>query len=132
MCPVDFRPYVDYDGQMDKEQAILALAALAQPTRLDSFRLLVGCEPDGIAAGEIARQLAVPHNTMSTHLAVLSRAGLVSAERRSRTIIYRARLEQFRGLTTYLLQECCGGRPEICGQLLGEAPACSSSRENAA
>ena len=61
---------------MESENAILALAALAQSTRLDVFRLLVKHEPDGLPAGEIARELAVPHNTMSSHLGILSRAGL--------------------------------------------------------
>ena len=60
---------------MESENVILALAALAQPTRLDVFRLLVKHEPDGLPAGDIARELAVPHNTMSSHLGILSRAG---------------------------------------------------------
>ena len=72
---------------MESDAAILAFAALAQPTRLDVFRLLVEHEPDGLAAGDIARRLNVPHNTMSTHLATLTRAGLIDAERHSRSII---------------------------------------------
>jgi DNA-binding transcriptional ArsR family regulator len=92
---------------MDEEQAILAFAALAQPTRLQVFRLLVEHEPDGLAAGEIARQMAVPHNTMSSHLAVLTRAGLIEAERQSRAIIYRARLEAVRSLAGFLVKDCC-------------------------
>lgn len=75
---------------MENESAIAALAALAQSTRLDSFRLLVRHEPDGLPAGEIARLVGVPQNTMSSHLAILSRAGLVRAERQSRSIHYRA------------------------------------------
>ena len=76
---------------MQPERAILGLAALAQDTRLAVFRLLVSREPDGVAAGDIARYLAVPHNTMSSHLRVLARAGLITAERHSRSIVYRAR-----------------------------------------
>jgi DNA-binding transcriptional ArsR family regulator len=115
---------------MDKERAILALAALAQSTRLDAFRLVVEHEPDGLAAGEIARRLAVPHNTMSTHLAVLSRAGLISAERRSQSIIYRAELDRFRGVASYLLRDCCGGHPEVCGPLVSDlAPRCSDKED---
>lgn len=111
---------------MDREDVILALAALAQPTRLDVFQLLVRHEPDGLPAGEVARRLAVPHNTMSTHLAVLTRARLIGAERRSRTIIYRASLDRFRALATYLLKDCCGGRPDICAPLISDlAPCCS-------
>lgn len=110
---------------MEKEQTILALAALAQPTRLDVFRLLVGHEPDGLAAGEVARRLAVPHNTMSSHLAVLTRAGLIRAERQSRSIIYRANLDRVREVVTFLLKDCCGGRPEVCAPLIADlAPCC--------
>ena len=79
-----------------------ALAALAQSTRLDVFRLLVKHEPDGLAAGEIAKALAVPQNTMSAHLAVLSRAGLVTARRISRSIVYRADLARFQAVMSFL------------------------------
>src|SRR5258705_6931660 len=94
---------------MESEAAILALAALAQATRLDVFRLLVKGEPDGLAAGDIARALAVPQNTMSSHLAILARAGLVVSERRSRSIIYRANLVTFQDLTSFMVEDCCGG-----------------------
>ncbi len=99
---------------MESEKAILSLAALAQSTRLAVFRLLVRHEPDGLAAGDIAKVLAVPQNTMSAHLAILARAGLVMSERKSRSIIYRANLAAFRGLTSFMLEDCCGGRPEVC------------------
>ncbi|MBN8993596.1 MAG: helix-turn-helix transcriptional regulator [Rhizobiales bacterium] len=114
---------------MESEQAILAFAALAQPTRLDVFRLLMEHEPDGLPAGEIARHLAVPHNTMSTHLAILSRAGLVEAERQSRSIIYRAKLHAVRDLTGFLVKDCCGGHPEICAPLVAEfSPYCAPKK----
>ena len=116
---------------MDKEQTILALAALAQGTRLDAFRLMVAREPDGLPAGEVARLLAVPHNTMSTHLAVLTRAGLVRSERRSQSIIYRARLDRFREVASYLLQDCCGGHPEVCAPLIDDLARCCSPKEAA-
>ena len=109
---------------MESENAILAFAALAQPTRLDVFRLLAEHEPDGLAAGDIARRLNVPHNTMSTHLATLTRAGLIDAERHSRSIIYRARLEAVHALTTFLVKDCCGGRPEICAPLIADLSPC--------
>ncbi|BCH33626.1 transcriptional regulator [Mesorhizobium sp. L-8-10] len=109
---------------MEKEQAILAFAALAQSTRLDVFRLLIGHEPHGLPAGDIARHMAVPHNTMSTHLAVLARAGLIEAERQSRSIVYRARLDAVRALAGYLLKDCCGGRPEICEPLIADLSPC--------
>lgn len=109
---------------MESEQAILAFAALAQSTRLDVFRLLIKHEPHGLPAGEVARRLVVPHNTMSTHLAVLSRAGLIDAERQSRTIIYRARLSAVSELASFLVQNCCAGRPEVCAPLLAELSPC--------
>ena len=110
---------------MDSDSAIAALGALAQGTRLDVFRLLVRHEPDGLAAGEIARQLAVPQNTMSAHLGILARAGIVRSERHSRTIIYRADLDGLRALTLFLVKDCCAGSPELCMPLLAElAPCC--------
>ncbi|MCK0208515.1 metalloregulator ArsR/SmtB family transcription factor [Starkeya koreensis] len=109
---------------MDSEQAILAFAALAQSTRLDVFRLLVEQEPHGLPAGEVARRLAVPHNTMSTHLAVLARTGLIASERQSRAIIYRANLPEVGELARFLLQNCCGGRPEVCAPLIAELSPC--------
>ena len=97
---------------MDNTEAIAALAALAQPTRLDVFRLLVAREPEGVAAGELARLVEAPQNTVSTHLAVLSRARLIVGERQSRSVIYRANLERFRDVTLFLLKDCCGGRAD--------------------
>jgi ArsR family transcriptional regulator, arsenate/arsenite/antimonite-responsive transcriptional repressor len=110
---------------MEFEPAILALAALAQPTRLEAFRLLVRSEPEGLAAGAVADRLAVPANTMSAHLGVLSRAGLIRAQRRSRSIVYRADLDRLRDLVLFLLKDCCQGRVELCRPLLAElAPCC--------
>jgi DNA-binding transcriptional ArsR family regulator len=116
---------------MGAENTILGLAALAQSTRLETFRLLVKHEPDGVPAGEIARHLGVPHNTMSSHLNVLSRAGLVRSERHSRSIIYRADLDRFREVVTYLLQDCCGGHPGVCAPLVDLLTLCCSPKENA-
>src|SRR5439155_17797417 len=95
---------------METESTILALAALAQSTRLTVFRLLVKHEPEGLAAGDIARAIAVPQNTMSAHLAILARAGLVMSERKSRSIIYRANLPAFQDLTSFMVEDCGGGR----------------------
>ena len=111
----------------------MALAALAQSTRLEAFRLLVRHEPDGLAAGELARRLAVPQNTMSAHLSVLSRAGLISAKRFSRSIVYRAELSQLRAVMLFMLRDCCDGRPEICAPLIEDlAPCCSPSSKKRA
>lgn len=117
---------------MESEEAISAFAALAQPTRLDVFRLLMEHEPDGLPAGEVARQMDVPHNTMSTHLAILTRAGLIEAERQSRSIIYRARLDAVRALAGFLVKDCCGGRPEICAPLIAELSPCCPPQKIAA
>ena len=81
---------------MDSENALSALAALSQQTRLDAFRLLVRHEPEGLPAGDIARHLDVPANTLSTHLAILARAGLVTSERHGRVIQYRADVDGLR------------------------------------
>jgi len=109
---------------MENEEAIIAFAALAQPTRLDTFRLLVQHEPAGIPAGELARMLDVPQNTMSAHLATLSRAGLVNGERQSRSIIYRADLDRFRDLTLFMIKDCCGGSAELCAPLIQSLTPC--------
>ncbi|MGI4748143.1 MAG: ArsR/SmtB family transcription factor [Janthinobacterium lividum] len=104
--------------------AIAALASLAQETRLDTFRLLVRQEPGGLAAGEIARRLDVPQNTMSAHLATLARAGVVRSERQGRSIIYRADLDRLRALTVFLVKDCCASRAELCIPLVAELTPC--------
>lgn len=114
---------------MESEDVILALAALAQSTRLDVFRLLVKHEPDGLPAGDVARELAVPHNTMSSHLGILARAGLVRSERRSRSIIYRADLDRLRYAVTFLLKDCCGGHPDLCAPLIDALSPCCPPNE---
>jgi DNA-binding transcriptional ArsR family regulator len=105
---------------MDDTEVIAALAALAQPTRLETFRRLVAREPEGVPAGELARLAAVPQNTMSTHLAILARARLIVGERHSRSVIYRANLDRFREMTLFLVKGCCGGRPELCAPLIAD------------
>ncbi|MBB4952475.1 DNA-binding transcriptional ArsR family regulator [Agrobacterium vitis] len=114
---------------MEQENAILALAALAQSTRLETFRLLVKHEPDGLPAGDIARALVVPQNTMSAHLNILSRAGLVTSQRHSRIILYRAEMETLRALMLFLLKDCCGGNAHLCAPLIAELMPCSASEK---
>ncbi len=116
---------------METIEAISALAALAQTTRLDTFRLLVLREPEGVPAGELARLMAVPQNTMSAHLSILSRAGLVIGERHSRSIIYRANLARLREVTLFLLKDCCGGRPDICAPLVADLTPCCETKVHA-
>ncbi len=111
---------------MDSLSTISLLSALAQTTRLEAFRELVRREPDGLPAGEIARRLDVPQNTMSAHLAIMHRAGLVATERQSRSIIYRADLTAVRNLVLYLLRDCCAGKPELCAPVIEAlAPCCA-------
>lgn len=104
--------------------AIEALAALAQPTRLDVFRRLIKSYPDEVAAGEIARRCKTRHNTMSTHLAILSRAGLVTGRKDGRMMYYSAMFERVEALIAFLLQDCCHGRAEICAPLVAELNCC--------
>ncbi|HQT65152.1 MAG: ArsR family transcriptional regulator [Acidocella sp. 20-57-95] len=114
---------------MESLDAIAVLAALAQETRLEVFRSLVRAEPDGVAAGDLARALNVPANTMSTHLAVLTRAGLVSSRRDRRSIIYRADMSKLRALTLFLAADCCGGNADLCAPLVADLiPCCAEER----
>ncbi len=110
---------------MDKKIALTAFAALAQHTRLDVFRLLIKAGPEGMAAGDIADALDVRQNTMSANLSVLQQAGLLRREREGRSIRYIADFTGIRGLLAFLLEDCCGGRPETCQPLIEElACAC--------
>ena len=118
---------------MESEQTILSLAALAQPTRLEAFRLLVNHEPDGLPAGDIAKALAVPQNTMSSHLAVLARAGLIAAKRTGRSIAYRADLAHLQDVVLFMLKDCCGGKPEICAPVIESlTPCCAPAKKRKA
>jgi len=109
---------------MDKNIAVNALAALAQPTRLEAFRALVRSEPDGVAAGALAALLEVPQNTLSAHLSILAQAQLVASERQGRSIVYRARFDQVRDLMMYLLMDCCAGRREVCTPIVAGLKSC--------
>lgn len=109
--------YVDIFGHMDIHGATANFAALAQETRLRTFRLLVRQEPEGLRAGEIARRLSVPHNTMSAHLAVLARSGWIDSHRQGRSIVYRANLEHMKETLRFLASDCCAGHPEVCESL---------------
>ncbi len=123
--PVQARDNVDMSRHMKDIDAITALTALSQPTRLDVFRRLIKAYPDEIAAGEIARQCKTRHNTMSTHLAILVRAGLVDVRRDGRMMHHRANLDGFQALMKFLLQDCCHGRAEICAPLVAELTCCA-------
>src|SRR3954452_22205051 len=94
--------------------ALAALAALGQPTRLEIFRLLVRKEPDGLPAGIVAEKIGCPHNTLSTHLSILARSGLVRGTRDGRSIVYLANVDGMRNLIGFLVTDCCEGHPELC------------------
>jgi ArsR family transcriptional regulator, arsenate/arsenite/antimonite-responsive transcriptional repressor len=102
---------------MDILVALDAFDALSQRTRLETLRLLVRAGEAGLPAGDIARAMGVPHNTMSAHLAVLYAAGLASSEREGRVIRYRARYDTLRDLIGFMMRDCCQGAPEIVGGL---------------
>ena len=100
--------------------AVDALGALAHETRLAVFRMLVKAGPEGMIAGAIAEQQGVPPSTMSHHLAMLERAGLVESERESRLVHYRTDYSGMRRLLAFLMQDCCQGAPEMCADLTSE------------
>ncbi|MFQ3595168.1 MAG: helix-turn-helix transcriptional regulator [Sphingomonadaceae bacterium] len=107
---------------MEESEALAALSALAQPTRLAVFRALVRAGPDGLAAGELAGLVATPPSTLSSHLRLLEQAGLVLSRRMGRHIFYAASFPAARALLAFLMQDCCAGHPAICADL--PAPAC--------
>ncbi|MEJ0022167.1 MAG: metalloregulator ArsR/SmtB family transcription factor [Alphaproteobacteria bacterium] len=102
---------------MESRKAIEAFSALAQPTRLAIVKLLVRAGDEGVAAGDIARHVDAPASTISTHLAILSRAGLIDARRESRSIIYAVDMDRVSALLAFIVEDCCQGRPEICTPL---------------
>lgn len=95
--------------------AVAALAALAQETRLDIFRLLVQAGPEGIPAGQIAEQLGLAGATLSFHLNQLKQANLVTYRRESRSLIYSAAYPTMNALMGYLSENCCQGNAAACG-----------------
>lgn len=112
----------------NSERALSALAALGQPTRLQIFRLLMRHAPMGLQAKFISETVKLPHNTLSTHLAILARAGLITGERRGRLIIYRANIEGMRSLISFLVMDCCQGHPEVCNFAPVSPQCCEGSK----
>ena len=103
---------------MEMKSAVTALAALAQETRLAVFRLLIETGPGGLPAGLIAGRLKVAPATLSFHLSQLERAGLLASRRKGRQILYTADIEGTRRLLAFLTEDCCGGRSDLCGELV--------------
>jgi len=109
---------------MELHDAVRRLSALAQGARLEVFRLLVKAGPDGLAAGEIARQSDTAANTMSAQLLILSNAGLVRSRREGRSIVYSVDFPAMSDLLIFLTEDCCGGRSEVCAPLAAAANRC--------
>ncbi len=109
---------------MNIDSALPALAALAHPTRLEAFRLLIRHEPEGLSTGELVDASGLTQSTFSTHLAVLAKAGLVKSEKLGRQQIQRAHIDTLRDLMLFLAKDCCQGRPELCEPLLAELTCC--------
>lgn len=99
---------------MDTKDAVTALAALAQGSRLAAFRMLVELGPVGANPTDLAERLDIPANTLSFHLKTLAQADLITAEPSGRSIRYRANFEQMRGLVDFLTRNCCGGDASLC------------------
>ncbi|MFK5921996.1 MAG: metalloregulator ArsR/SmtB family transcription factor [Verrucomicrobiota bacterium] len=101
---------------MEIDGAVTSLAALAQPARLRIFRYLVRVGDEGVCAGDLAEEFDLPKPTLSFHLKELVHSGLVDSRREGRSIIYQLRVEGMRDLMTFLSDDCCQGRPELCLQ----------------
>jgi DNA-binding transcriptional ArsR family regulator len=99
---------------MKMSQAVKVLAALAQESRLNVFRLLVGAGNEGLAAGDIAARLHLPPATLSFHLKELAATGLIAAKRDGRSLVYSLQPDIVNELMEFLMQDCCKGRPELC------------------
>lgn len=116
---------------MDATAAVSGLSALAHPGRLEVFRLLVRAGKDGMAAGDIARATGHVPQTLSGNLNILGHAGLVSSRREGRSIIYTADYERMTSLLGFLMEDCCGGVPEICAPLAEVAANAACCRPGA-
>ena len=105
----------------DTQKTIEQLSALAQETRFAVFQALMRAGQEGLPAGAIAKALNVAPNTLSSHLAILTRADLASVTRDGRSLIYKARIDGVKGLLSALVDDCCNGHPEMCVTVSGLA-----------
>lgn len=110
---------------MELKNAVDSLAALAHEHRLSAFRLLMRNGPEGLPAGEIAGRLELPPSSLSFHLGHLERAGLLTSRRVQRNVFYAVNVEGMKDILAYLTEDCCGGNPEICGDLAASLNRCS-------
>ncbi|QDU97661.1 ArsR/SmtB family transcription factor [Lignipirellula cremea] len=109
---------------MKINDAVKAMSALAQESRLEVFRLLVRSGDEGLPAGQIAEELAIPPATMSFHLKELLNANMVKQRRDGRSLIYTLNVCEMRALLSYLMEDCCAGRPELCQPDYKDASDC--------
>jgi ArsR family transcriptional regulator, arsenate/arsenite/antimonite-responsive transcriptional repressor len=114
---------------VDEEQALTALSALAQETRLRIVRLLVTAGPDGLPAGAVGEAVGASSSNLSFHLKELEHAGLVQSRRASRSIIYSAAYPALSSLVQFLMRDCCQGHPEVCAPALAALTACCTDEE---
>ena len=105
----------------DDTKTISQLSALAQETRLSVFRALMQAGPAGMPAGEIAQRLDVAPTTLSSHLGILNRSGLIDMRRNGRSLIYSANVGNVRGLIQTLVSDCCNGHPDVCSEITAAA-----------
>ena len=115
---------------MKKHEAVAALAALAQDSRLDVYRLLVQAGPDGLPAGDVAAALRIAPNTLTFHFDRLRDAGLVSVRRDGRSMIYAAQYERMNALLGYLTENCCQGRAEACAPAVCKHKSATAARQS--
>lgn len=109
---------------MDTDLAVKCFSALGQPRRLEVLRLLISRAPETLKAGEIATEFGQPASTMSSHLRILTEAGLVSWERKGREIYFTPNIDRVRDLILFLVADCCGGQADKCEPLLAELLPC--------
>ncbi len=114
---------------MQSETAILALSALAHADRMAAFRLVLRAGKDGVPSGRIADRLDIQPTRMSFHLSTLERAAILRSHRDGRHIRYAVNVETMRELLGFLTEDCCGGHPEICTDLIGGAQATKKLEE---
>ena len=110
---------------MNEAQALAAFQALAQETRLRIVRVLIEAGPDGLSAGRISGTVGIKPSNTSVHLAQLETAGLVHARRKGRSIVYAAGFDAVAGLVNFLMDNCCGGRTELCEPLFVQTYSCT-------
>jgi len=111
---------------MENTTAVQALSALANEHRLRIFRTLVAVGPSGLRAGELAGRLGIGPTSLSFHLKELDRAGLLVSTRQGRNVVYAVQIEGVRELLTFLTEDCCQGRPELCGETFDRARLCET------